>query len=73
MKEKNNLEFEEVSGKTDDDGSVPNQTGKTKEEVLAMSDTELEEFLKDHTVSAVFGTMVYLQAADAHNRLDQLK
>ena len=46
--------------------------GKTKEEILAMTPKELSEYLKDHTVNAVFATAKYLQAAKAKGKIEMI-
>lgn len=47
--------------------------GKTKKQILDMSDKEISTFLKKHDVNAVFATAKYLQAADAKDQLDALR
>tara|TARA_R110001606_G_scaffold7033_7_gene31527 strand:+ start:888 stop:1529 length:642 start_codon:yes stop_codon:yes gene_type:complete len=47
--------------------------GKTKSEILKMSDEKLSTYLKNHKVNAVFATAKYLQSADAKDQLDLLK
>jgi hypothetical protein len=46
--------------------------GKTKKQILKMDQTEINEFLKDHNVNAVFAIAKYLQGADAKNKLSLL-
>lgn len=47
--------------------------GKTKKEILAMSDKNLKDFLKIHEVSAVFAIAKYLAAAKHKDYLDSLR
>jgi len=47
--------------------------GKTKKEILAMSDKDLNDFLKIHEVSAVFAIAKYLAAAKHKGYLDSLR
>lgn len=47
--------------------------GKSKEELLGMTDEQIGEILKRHEVGALFAAMKYLQAADAKGMLDRIK
>jgi len=46
--------------------------GKTKKQILNMDEKEINGFLKDHNVNAVFAIAKYLQGADAKNKLSLL-
>lgn len=54
-------------------GKAEKLLGKTKQEILSMSENELKNYLKDHTVNAVFAVAKTLQAADAKDRLEFIK
>jgi hypothetical protein len=46
--------------------------GKTKKQILNMDEKEINNFLKNHNVNAVFAIAKYLQGADAKNKLSLL-